>query len=82
MELATLCLFLLCVALLGFYAYSHDQWRKERTELIQRLQAPESAALAYARKQKGEPEPVSTLALDDDEGYQALRLRREGSVPD
>lgn len=51
---------------------------QERQELIQRIQAPESAALAYAREQKGAPEPVPTLALDDDEGYEALRLRREG----
>jgi hypothetical protein len=81
MTLALGFLFLLCVALLGFYAYSLDQWRKERTELIQRIQAPESAVLAYAREQKGAPEPVPTLALDDDEGYEALRLRREGLTP-
>lgn len=82
MELATGFLFLLCVALLGFIAWKDEQWRKERAELIQRLQAPESATLAYAREHEGKPEPVPTLALDDDEGYEALRLRREGSVPD
>lgn len=82
MELALGFLFLLCVALLGFIAWKDDQWQKERRDLIHMIQAPESASLAYAREQKGEPEPVPTLALDDDEGYKALRLRREGSVPD
>lgn len=75
-------LFLLDMALLAALVYSHEQWRKERAELIQRLQVPESATLAYAREHEGKPEPVPTLALDDDEGYEALRLRREGSVAD
>lgn len=81
MELAAGFLFLLCVALLGFIAYAHEQWRKERAELIQRIQAPDKATWAYSRK-LGRTEPVPTLALDDDEGYEALRRRREGSVPD
>lgn len=82
MELATLCLFLLCVALLGFYAYSHDQWRKERRELIQRLQSPERASAAYQREQGEEPEPIPPIALDDDQAYEKLRFEREGLVAD
>lgn len=65
------------------YAYLRGQAiDRERQELIQRIQAPESASLAYAREQKEEPEPIPTLALDDDEGYEALRLRREGAATD
>lgn len=82
MELAAGFLFLLCVALLAFIAWKDEQGRKERAELFQRLQAPESATLAYTREHEGQPGPVPTLALDDDEGYEALRLRREGSIPD
>lgn len=82
MELALGFIFLVCIVEIAFHVWERRQWAEERQELMQRIQAPESASLAYAREQKGEPEPVPTLALDDDEGYQALRLRREGSVPD
>lgn len=82
MAVAFACLFMVCLALIVFGSWERSEWSKERRELTQRIQAPESAALAYAREQKGEPEPVPTLALDDDEGYEALRLRREGSVAD
>ena len=82
MDVAAGFLFLVLVIEIAFHVWERNQWSEERKELTQRLQAPESAILAYAREQKGEPEPVPTLALDDDEGYQALRLRREGSVPD
>lgn len=80
MELAAGFLFLALMAELAFHAYDRSQWATERRELTQRIQAPESATLAYAREHEGKPEPVPTLALDDDEGYEALRLRREGSV--
>lgn len=82
MELAIFLLCLIVVAMTILQVYERNEWRKERAELIQRLQVPESATLAYAREHEGKPEPVPTLALDDDEGYEALRLRREGSVLD
>lgn len=81
MELALGFLFLALVVEIAFHAWERNNWSKERRELVQRLQAPEQAIVAYARDGE-EPKPLAPIALDDDQGYEALRLRREGAVPD
>lgn len=70
--------FLLCAALIAFQAHERNEWRKERMELIQRLQSPERASAAYLREQEGEMELIPPIALDDDQAYEKLRLEREG----
>jgi hypothetical protein len=59
-----------------------DAWSKERAELIQRIQAPESAVLTYAHGQTGPLQPVAPIALDDDQAYEKLRLERQGLAGD
>lgn len=82
MELALGFLFLVCVVELAFHAWERNNWSQERRELVQRIQAPETAVVSYARDQAEQPQPVAPIALDDDQGYEALRLRREGAIPD
>ncbi len=82
MEFALALLFMLCAVLIAFQAHERSEWREERGELLQRIQAPERASVAYARTQEGEPEPIPPIALDDDQAYEKLRLEREGAVPD
>lgn len=77
MELALGFLFLVCVVELAFHAWERNNWSQERRELVQRLQAPEQAIAAYARDGE-EPKPLAPIALDDDEGYEELALRRKG----
>jgi len=74
--------FLLCAALIAFQAHERNEWRKERMELIQRLQAPELAVAAHKQGRDGPPEAIAPIALDDDEAYEKLRLEREGLVAD
>lgn len=76
-------LFLVAVVVLIFFqVWERDQWRKERTELIQRIQAPEQAVVEHGRSLVEQAQPVAPIALDDDQAYEKLRLEREGSVPD
>lgn len=82
MELAAGFLFLALIAELAFHAYDRNQWATERRELTQRIQAPEQAVIEHGRSLVDQAQPVAPIALDDDEGYEALRLKREGSVPD
>lgn len=82
MELALGFLFLVCVVELAFHAWERNNWSQERRELVQRIQAPEQAVATYARDQAEQPQPIAPIALDDDQGYEALRLKREGTVPD
>lgn len=78
MEFALALLFMLCAALIAFQAHERNEWRKERGELIQRIQAPEQAVAAYKQGRDGPPNAVAPIALDDDQAYEKLRLEREG----
>lgn len=80
MELALGFLFLVCVALIGLHAFEREQWRKERGELLLRIQAPERAAILDGRKL--DVQPVAPIALDDDQAYEKLRLERQGLAGD
>lgn len=82
MELALGFLFLVCVVELAFHAWERNNWSQERRELVQRIQAPEQAVAEHGRALVDQAQPVAPIALDDDQGYEALRLRREGAVPD
>jgi hypothetical protein len=81
MELALGFLFLALAIEIAFHAWERNNWSQERRELVQRIQAPEQAVTSYTRKEE-DLKPLVPIALDDDEGYEALRLSREGSVPD
>lgn len=76
MELALGFLFLVCVVELAFHAWERNEWRKERGELLLRIQAPERAAILDGRKL--DVQPVAPIALDDDQAYEKLRLERQG----
>ena len=78
MELALGFIFLVCVVEISFHVWERNNWSQERKELVQRIQAPEQAVAVYARDGE-EPKPLAPIALDDDEGYEALRLSREGA---
>lgn len=78
MELALGFLFLA----LAFHAWERNNWSQERRELVQRIQAPEQAVVEHGRALVDQAQPVAPIALDDDQGYEALRLKREGAVPD
>jgi len=78
MDVAAGFLFLVLVIEIAFHVWERNQWSAERKELLQRIQSPEQAVAAYARDGE-EPKPLAPIALDDDEGYEALRLRREGA---
>lgn len=82
MELALGFLFLVCVVEIAVFAWDRDQWAKERRELIQRIQSPETAVVSYARDQTEQPQPVAPIALDDDQAYEKLRLERQGLAGD
>jgi hypothetical protein len=73
---------LFCVVFTTIQARERDQWRKERMELIQRIQAPEQAVVEHGRSLVDQAQSVPPIALDDDQAYEKLRLRREGPVPD
>ena len=75
MELALGFLFLVLVIEIAFHVWERNQWSEERRELVQRVQAPQQAVAAYAREGE-EPKPLAPIALDDDEGYAALREQR------
>jgi len=83
MELALGFLFLVLLVELALHAYDRNQWSTERKELLQRIQSPEVAQAADGREltERGQP-MVVPIALDDDEGYEALRLRREAGIQD
>lgn len=49
-----------------------DAWRAERSQLLNRIQAPEIAVVP-------EGEPVAYVAPDDDEGYWAYAEEREAA---
>lgn len=80
MDLASGFIFLICIALIAFGAWERSEWSKERKELVQRLQAPEQAVMAYAADKDSKAKPVPPIALDDDEAFEKLRLEREGLV--
>lgn len=82
MELALGFLFLVCAVEIAFHAWERNNWSQERRELVQRIQAPDQVVVSYARGQAEQPQPVAPIALDDDQSYEALRLKREGSIPD
>lgn len=78
MEFAIGLLFLLCAALIAFQAHERNEWRKERAELLQRIQAPEQAVVEHGRSLVDQAQPVAPIALDDDQAYEKLRLERHG----
>jgi hypothetical protein len=82
MELALGFLFLVCVVELAFHAWERNNWSQERRELVQRIQAPEQAVVEHGRSLVEQAQPVVPIALDDDQAYEARRLRHEGKVPD
>jgi len=82
MELALGFLFLVLLVELGLHAYDRNQWSVERKELLQRIQSPEVAQAADGRELAERAKPLAPIALDDDEGYEALRLRREAGIQD
>lgn len=68
---------LTCLALIAYCAYrewgftrERREWRSEREKLLDRIQAPELAALPAL-------EPVAYVAPDDDEGWWAAQEERE-----
>ena len=52
------------------------EWKKERAELIQRIQAPEMATQEYMVRQ-GKREPIPTLPYDDDSAFRAVKEKRD-----
>jgi hypothetical protein len=80
MELALGFNFLVVIALIAFGVWEREQWRKERGELLLRIQAPERAAILDGRKL--DAQPVAPIALDDDQAYEKLRLERQGLARD
>lgn len=81
MDVAVGFLFLVCLVEIGFHAYERNEWSKERKELLQRIQAPEQAVMAYAADKDSKARLVAPIALDDDEAFEKLRLEREGLAP-
>lgn len=82
MDIAVGFLFLVCLVEIGFHAYERNEWSKERKELTQRIQSPETAVASYARGQTDPPRSIAPIALDDDEAFEKLRLEREGLAGD
>lgn len=67
---------LVIAALLVFLAWRERAWASERSDLLQRIQAPEIAVQQFAERPKREP--VMAVPIDDDAAYAAARERREG----
>jgi hypothetical protein len=65
-------IYLICLALLAFCAYREWQWAKERTTLLQRIQAPEVAVYEQAEVER---EPVPKIGYEDDAAFIAAKDR-------
>lgn len=68
---------LVIAALLAYLAWRERAWASERSDLLQRIQAPEVAVRQFAERPKRER--VMPVPIDDDAAYAAARERREGS---
>jgi len=71
----TALLAILSLVLIAATVYEQAQWRKEREQLLQRIQAPEQAVATYARNGK-QPKAPLPIALNDDEGYEKALARK------
>jgi hypothetical protein len=60
----------LCILREIIWRDERQNWRNERIELLQRIQAPQMAVVA-------EQEPTAYVAPDDDEGYWQAVAERE-----
>jgi hypothetical protein len=56
--MTTIILAFIVLALLAHHAYSAKEWRQERAELLQRIQAPEIAVYENAKEQREAPPKI------------------------
>lgn len=73
LELALVCLALVCLL-----AYRERVGARERRELYQRIQAPETAIIEQARRERPERPRLRPIAADDDQAYTARERSKRG----
>ena len=69
---------IIILALLAYIAWQQREWREEREALIQRIQDPERAVVAYDRSRRTPPKPAQVVAVDDDDAMRKAIDERQG----
>ena len=66
---------LVCLALIAFCAYRERAIVRERGELLQRIQAPETAVIEHAREERP---PTPKVGFEDDAAFAAVKEMSNG----
>ena len=71
--MTAIALALIVLALLAHHAHSAKEWRQERADLLQRIQAPEIAVYENAKEQRESPPKIG---FENDSAFLAARDQR------